>query len=397
MIFLAGDARNESALFTDTRYSAFFFASALMAVIGPLVVVLSVSGLISFESAYGPFSWHGHEMFYGYLGAIFTGFFLVLAHEDAVPQKVCMLLMSLWLIGRIAMAASEFIGMELTAFLDVLFPLYLITVTLPALLKSKSQGSIFLIVVLVLFVCGNLLWHVRPLAVWGVFFSLAAVTALLVLVAGRVIPIVSGLSISENEKGASITPGVVDKLSVFSVVAAFFAMGLMIAGQGMLVAGLAFMAATFLNGARLIRWRGWRFYNEPQILIFHIAYLWIVVSFFLLGLVYLGLVEMAFSTAMHAFVGGAAGVVALAMMVQAYNEKYGPLSRGVITLLYTLVNIGAVLRVSAEWVPLDYSLAISLAGAIWSSAFLLFVVIQSVQFLQYGNSHKAISGGYEAE
>lgn len=116
--------------------------------------------------------------------------------------------------------------------------------------------------------------------------------------------------------------------------------------------------------------------------------MWLAASFFLLGSVYHGMIAIAFSTALHAFVGGAIGTLALALMVHASTEEYGPLPRGIVTMLFALVNIGALLRVSAEWVPFDYVVAISLAGVVWSSAFLLFMLMQVRQQIRHGYSSR---------
>jgi uncharacterized protein involved in response to NO len=52
------------------------------------------------------------------------------------------------------------------------------------------------------------------------------------------------------------------------------------------------------------------------------------------------------------------------------------LSAGVGTsAIYLLVFLGAVLRVAAPWLPVDYLAAVVVAGGLWTGGFVLFVLI----------------------
>ena len=78
--------------------------------------------------------------------------------------------------------------------------------------------------------------------------------------------------------------------------------------------------------------------------------------------------------ALHVLTTGAVGVMILAIMTRASLGHTGhPLHADRVTvIIYVLVNAGAVLRVAAPLLPLDYSVAIAVAGGVWSAAFLLF-------------------------
>ncbi|MGH6620785.1 MAG: NnrS family protein, partial [Alphaproteobacteria bacterium] len=43
--------------------------------------------------------------------------------------------------------------------------------------------------------------------------------------------------------------------------------------------------------------------------------------------------------------------------------------------IYLLVFAGALLRVVAPWLPVDYLAAVMVAGGLWTGGFLLFVLI----------------------
>ncbi len=43
--------------------------------------------------------------------------------------------------------------------------------------------------------------------------------------------------------------------------------------------------------------------------------------------------------------------------------------------IFVLVIIGALVRIFANWLPLEYLQAVALAGILWSMGFLLFVIL----------------------
>ena len=108
----------------------------------------------------------------------------------------------------------------------------------------------------------------------------------------------------------------------------------------------------------------------------HIGYLWLVVSLALLGVSALTPSYLAPSTALHALTAGAIGTMTLAVMTRVSLGHTGrEIKAGGATLaIYVLVNMGALLRVSAPLFPGDYLNALTLSGIVWSAAFALFVL-----------------------
>jgi uncharacterized protein involved in response to NO len=43
-------------------------------------------------------------------------------------------------------------------------------------------------------------------------------------------------------------------------------------------------------------------------------------------------------------------------------------------VIYLLVTLGALLRVSAAWLPSDYPTTVAVAGLLWAGAFLLYAL-----------------------
>ena len=77
------------------------------------------------STAFGPIDWHVHEMLYGYLPAVVTGFLLT-----AIPNWTgrlpiqgmpLLVLVAVWLAGRVAVTYSADIGWLPAAIIDVAF------------------------------------------------------------------------------------------------------------------------------------------------------------------------------------------------------------------------------------------------------------------------------------
>lgn len=86
---------------------------------------------------------------------------------------------------------------------------------------------------------------------------------------------------------------------------------------------------------------------------------------------------MATTTALHALTAGAVGLLTVAVMTRASLGQSGRNLHANFgtTLIYALVWLGAMLRVAASFVDMDYGLTVSIAGGLWCAGFLLFVLL----------------------
>ena len=180
-----------------------------------------------------------------------------------------------------------------------------------------------------------------------------------------------------NKKSNKFT--LVDMAVVLIVIAAILL--LVITGVAWMITpeatgvGYAFLFVGVLHLVRLSRWYGWLTASEPLVLILHIGYGWLAMSFLILGTSILG-IGIDQEEAFHALTTGAVGVMTLAVMTRASLGHTGRVKHaGSLTvMIYLLVNVGAVLRVfgpSLEWLG-DGSLV--WAGGCWSGAYLLFAI-----------------------
>jgi uncharacterized protein involved in response to NO len=103
---------------------------------------------------------------------------------------------------------------------------------------------------------------------------------------------------------------------------------------------------------------------------------WIPIGLFLLGLSIAG-IDIPESGGVHALTAGGMTTMILAVMSRASlghtarELKASPMTVGA----YTFVTLGALVRVAASLGIGAYSVMIDLAGLLWGSALLLFLIV----------------------
>src|SRR5512139_1745105 len=98
--------------FFSYGFRPFFLGAALFAGVAIPVWLLMLGGVGSLESLYPARDWHVHEMVFGFLPAVITGFLLTAIPNwtDRPPIRGGELigLWTVWLAGRLLMAISWF-------------------------------------------------------------------------------------------------------------------------------------------------------------------------------------------------------------------------------------------------------------------------------------------------
>jgi uncharacterized protein involved in response to NO len=135
-------------------------------------------------------------------------------------------------------------------------------------------------------------------------------------------------------------------------------------------------AAALLHAIRVCRWRFWRTFREPLLLILHVGSFWLALWFALQASALMIPEEIDASTALHALTTGAVGTMTLAVMTRAILGHTGrALTAGPATVIvYLLVNAGAMLRIGAPFIPYDRAEMLAISGGLWAAAFIVFVL-----------------------
>ncbi|MGK5023317.1 NnrS family protein [Janthinobacterium sp. RB2R34] len=320
--------------------------------------------------------WHMHEMVFGFAVAVVVGFLFTAGRNWTglpTPQGWhLMALAAVWLAGRVAMLAAT---ASVAAVIDMLFlplsawPLFMV------LQRSGNHRNLFLVGLLALLTLANGLYHASVMGMLALSYFIPVQAAIFVIV------------LIETVIGARVIPmftrnGAPGSTPVASPKRALVAVGLMaaasvawIAGAPGVVTAPVCLAAGAMSLANLLAWQPQRTLRVPLLWILHLSYGWIAIGFALLAAA--SLQWLPASAAFHALtVGSMAGLVIGMMTRTTLGHTGRPLKAGrAETLMYWMVQLGAVARLAAAVGPASLALpALLLAGICWSAAFILYAV-----------------------
>jgi uncharacterized protein involved in response to NO len=367
--------------FFSYGFRPFFLGAALFAGVAIPAWILVLAGTGESTFLYPARDWHVHEMVFGFLPAVITGFLLTAIPNwtDRPPIRghELILLSTLWLAGRVLIAVPWFTPL-VSAIVDVGFLVAVAGLVWREIVVSKSWDRAPIGVLVSLLGGANILFHAQIL--WGVAtdrperIAIAMVMMLLTLIGGRLIPTFTG-ELLENS-GRAERPATFSRYDGMSIALVGIAVAFWIVQPHSTADGWLFVVAGLANLGRLIRWYGWTTWREPLVLILHFGYGWFALSLLILGGAILG-IGLPEEDAVHAFTAGAVGAMTLAIMTRASLGHTGrPRHAGPLTvLIYILVNLGAVLRVFGPMTGLPANLILGVAAGSWSGAYVLFAMI----------------------
>lgn len=374
----------EPPIWLQGAFRLLFAGGALWAAIVVTLWVGALAGRWTLPIAMDPLAWHQHEMLFGYLGAIIGGFLSAAIPNWTGGRPVAggrvAVAVGLWCAARLAILFSASVPPIVGAALDVAFLLLLLAYAAREIFVSGNRNKPIL-VVLALFTAACALDHAAMMgalgdAALGMRLGFALVLMLIALIGGRIIPAFTRNWMMRvgREGGFPAMPNRFDMAAIAATALALAAW--VIAPEGAAAGGLLLVAGV-LQAVRLARWAGLRAVGDPLVFILHVSYAWLPVGLAMLGCAILRPDALPVSSAMHALAAGAMAAMTLAVMTRATRGHTGrPLEAdGWTVLIYLLVHIGALLRVAAPWLPIDYLLAMRAAGGLWSGAFLLFLLV----------------------
>jgi uncharacterized protein involved in response to NO len=362
-------------------FRPFFLLGAVYAGLGILIWLPLLFGDINIPTTFSPLDWHVHEMLYGYVPAIVTGFLLT-----AIPNWTGRLplqggplaaLAALWIAGRVAIFLSQPIGALAAAVIDCSFLLLLAAAAAREVLAGRNWRNLPPLLIVVVFFAGNVVFHVEDhrtgIAALGTRIGIAAAIALISLIGGRVIPSFTHNWLARENPGRQPAPFGRFDIAVLAVSLA--ALLLWLARPGWDGTAALLLAAGVGQAVRLVRWAGDRTLRDPLVLILHLGYAFVPVGFVIVA----GAIAMPraipLSAGLHCWTVGAIGTMTLAIMIRASLGHTGhALVAGRLTrAVYALVVAAAVLRVAAAFEPTT-TMLLHAAAAAWIAAFWIFAV-----------------------
>lgn len=376
--------RYSGPAFLSYGFRPFFLGAALFAGLAVLFWIVLYTGTEHADFLYPSRDWHVHEMLFGYLPALIAGFLLTAMPNwtDRMPLRGAplMFLFLLWLTGRLLMAVP-FAGASTAAAIDGSFLALLALYVWWEIVVAGVWDRAPIGILVSLYAVTNILFHLSALRGVATDFperlALAVMTLMLTVIGGRLTPTFTREFFTQRNM-----PGLPDVFSPIDGIAiALVLVGVVTwvlqpeglwAGAMLIVAGLG-------SVIRLLRWRGWRTWREPLVMILHVGYGWIGLFLMALGTSILG-VGFSSENAVHLLTTGAMGTMTLAVMTRAslgHTGRQRHADRRTVAI-YLLINVGALLRVFAPTVdpPTIFSYAmLGLSAFSWSGAYLLFAVV----------------------
>ena len=177
-------------------FRPFFLLGSIYAGLAVLIWLPVFYGELSLHSAFAPRDWHVHEMLYGYLPAVITGFLFT-----AIPNwtgrlpiqgKPLLVLVLVWIAGRVAVTISADVGWLTAAAIDVGFLALIVAAAAREILAGRNWRNLKVVVLVGLLLAGNVAFHLEAhfngTADYGVRVGIAVVVLLIALIGGRIIP-----------------------------------------------------------------------------------------------------------------------------------------------------------------------------------------------------------------
>jgi uncharacterized protein involved in response to NO len=195
---------------------------------------------------------------------------------------------------------------------------------------------------------------------------------LLMLIGGRIVPSFTRNWLARQPPGR--LPAAFGTYDAVSLGCAGVALAAWVAAPDLRATGAALLASGVLQAARLARWAGDRTWRDRLVVILHVAYAFVPLGFVLVGASSFGLVPS--SAGVHAWTGGAIGIMTLAVMSRA---SLGHTGRALVATratqaVYALAVISAVARIGAALEPQWSTALLHVAGFAWAAAFLGFAL-----------------------
>jgi uncharacterized protein involved in response to NO len=361
-------------------FRPFFLFGAIYAGIAILAWLPMFNGELALSTAFGPVDWHVHEMLYGYLPAVVTGFLLT-----AIPNWTgrlplqgmpLLVLVAVWLAGRVVVTFSAEIGWLSAAIIDVSFLILVVAATAREIVAGNNWRNLRVVVMVTLLLAGNIAFHLEAhfngSAEYGARIGIAAIVLLLAVIGGRIIPSFTRNWLARENPGRLPVP--FGRFDVVVILLSAVTLALWTALPSGKITAAALTATGALHIVRLARWAGDRTWRDRLVLILHVGYAFVPFGFLLAGAAAVDIVVT--SAGIHAWTVGAAGTMTLAVMTRASLGHTGKaLTASALTqVIYAAVVIAALARICSSLEPTWSELLLQISAFAWVAAFFGFAV-----------------------
>ncbi len=323
-------------------------------------------------------AWHAHEMIFGFVLAVISGFLLTAVKNWTGLQTprggLLGFLAILWLLARLG---PWLMPLPMWAVIDVGFDLLMTCLLGRIIIKARSRRNYFVPVLLLMLALANTLFYASLMHCiklnWlhPVLAALALIIFLETMIAGRVIPMftrnaIKGVEQYRLEWLERLLP-VLTLLSLSCWI--LFPRGAMTA-----------IMAVFAGVLHAVRWWGWNplsSWKKPMLWILHVSYGWLIFGFFLIAAAITGWGSQLMI--IHVWsVGATAGLIIgmITRTAQGHTGRFLCADREEI-VAYAAIMIAALLRVLPLLVPVlqaHYLFWLITSASCWFTGFLVYEI-----------------------
>src|SRR5690606_19558400 len=121
------------------------------------------TGSLETASLFAPVDWHAHELVFGFLPAIVTGFLLTAIPNwtgrlpvQGLPLAV---LVALWLAGRVVITVSAYTGWAAAMAVDCAFLLVVVATAAREIVAGQNWRNLKVIVPVSMLLVANIVFH----------------------------------------------------------------------------------------------------------------------------------------------------------------------------------------------------------------------------------------------
>lgn len=381
-------------------FRPFFLGAGAWACVAMLLWIGLLSGRCRFATGYGAVAWHSHELLFGYISAVLTGFLLTAIPNwtGRMPLQGSPLLglVVLWLVGRVAMLMTDQIGAVAAAVIDGAYLFVLTGAVMREIIVGKNWRNLKVTLLVALVAVANVAFHIETMLMgapdYGIRMGIATIIALIMIVGGRITP-----SFTHNwlaRRGEQIRPAPLGRFDFLSIGLTAIGLVCWIVAPAWTGSGVALLIGAALQTVRLSRWAGLQTWREPIVLVLHLGYAFVPLGALTLGISILWPEVIPPSGGLHAWTTGAMGVMTLAVMTRATRGHTGrALEAGVPTsLIYAAILLAALARIAAPIVPECYFELLYISAGAWLVAFGGFVACYGPMLVR--EKHRSSKNGH---
>lgn len=331
---------------------------------------------------------HAHEMLFGFAAALVCGVLLTAlpSWSGAVELRGPPLaaLAVLWLAGRLALLAAQWVPWPLVAILDCALLPMLCAMLFRTIASARRRLFWWTLPPLVALAGANIAFHVALArgaeldAHWALTLGVHALAFLFTLYGGLFIGAFTRRWLhARGERAAAMLPPLEYATALAMVT---FACADLLGAPPRWTAAAA-LAAAAVHGWRFARWRGWRTASEPLLWCIHLGYAWLIAAFLLRALAEFN-PAVPRDAWIHAFTLGAYGMLKIGLMTRVALRHTGrPLrATAAMQFAFLMVFAASLLRLAfsvhalGEW-------ALAGSALLWSAAFLVYLALHGPMLL----------------